>query len=76
MDIDPNKTTCTSAINGESAYEVSGNKQNVATCQCKTTTSPSPTTTTSQPVIVTTNSSLTSPVSGIKVGETLYGYIA
>ncbi len=34
LDINPNTTSCTSSLNGRSAYEVSGSKQKVATCSC------------------------------------------
>lgn len=34
LDINPNSTSCTSSLNGRSAYEVSGSKQKVATCAC------------------------------------------
>ncbi len=40
LDINPNTTSCTSSLNGKSAYEISWNKQKVATCSCAGSTSP------------------------------------
>lgn len=34
LDINPNTTSCTASLNGKSAYEISWNKQKVATCAC------------------------------------------